>query len=155
MSSVTIIKCDAHGQEKLRYDGEAVARGATWICVHAPYSFKDRDLGYIHLRHGDLFIEWHYSDRWYNVFSVQDGTSGQLKGWYCNLTRPARIEDGVVCADDLALDFFVGPDFSTLLLDEDEYAALALTAEERASVAAALEELRELVAARRGPFAPD
>lgn len=155
MSAITIIKCDAQGREALRYSGEAVARGATWICVRAPFTFSDRDLGYIHLRRGDLFIEWFYADRWYNIFRVEDGASGQLKGWYCNLTRPARIEDDVVCADDLALDFFVGPDFTALLLDEEEYAALDLAAEERASVAAALDELRALVSERRGPFAPD
>lgn len=149
----TIIKRDEHGQEALRYTGDLIGRGAGWVCIRAPFGFASRDLGYIHLKTGDWFTEWFYADRWYNVFRINDGATGALKGWYCNLTRPAEIHDDHAAADDLALDVFVHPDYTLRLLDEDEYAALTLTDDERQAVAAAVEAIRGLVARREGPFA--
>ncbi len=149
----TVIKRDFRGRPQLSYQGEVVARGDGWVCVVAPFAFPDRDLGYIHLKRGDIFTEWFYEDRWYNIFRVEDGHDGALKGWYCNITRPAEIGAEAVAADDLALDLFVYPNGEWLLLDEEEFASLSLSAEERQSVRAAIAALLALVAARRGPFA--
>lgn len=153
MINFTVIKCDHNGEEQLRYSGHLLSRGPGWVCIEAPFSFRDRDLGYVCLRKGDLFTEWFYADRWYNIFRVADKDTRALKGWYCNLTRPARIEEDWVSSDDLALDFFVDPDGATLLLDEDEYEALNLPAAEQAAVQAAIDTLRQLVATQSGPFA--
>lgn len=152
MSVFTVIKRDVTGSETLRYTGELVERGATWVCIRAPFSFSDRDLGYVVLRRGDLFTEWFYSDKWYNIFRIDDVATGQLKGWYCNLTRPAEIGADVVAADDLALDVFVKPDGTWLLLDEDEYQALAIAPAEDAQVQAAITEITRLVTHRQPPF---
>jgi uncharacterized protein len=152
MSVFTVIKRDVAGTETLRYTGELVERGAAWVCIRAPFSFSDRDLGYVVLRRGDIFTEWFYSDKWYNIFRIEDVDSGQLKGWYCNLTRPAEIQADTVAADDLALDVFVKPDGTWLLLDEDEYQALAIAPAEDAHVQAAITEITRLVAHRQPPF---
>jgi protein associated with RNAse G/E len=150
--SFTIIKRDEQGQEALRYTGELVARGEGWVCIRASFGFESRDLGYIHLKKGDWFTEWFYADRWYNVFRIEDAETGVLKGWYCNLTRPAEIHEEFSAADDLALDVFVHTNGAIRLLDEDEYAELTLTPEEHQAVQAALNEIRRLVAEREGPF---
>ena len=103
-------------------------------------------------RRGDVFTEWFYSARWYNVFRIEDGASGALKGWYCNLTRPAQLGEQCVSADDLALDVFVRPDGALQLLDEDEYAELRLSALEHAAVLQAVEQIRQAVASGCAPF---
>jgi len=150
--SFTVHKCDHLGQITLSYTGEVVAQGVGWVCIVAPFGLADRDLGYIVLKQGDSFTEWFYADRYYNVFAIHDRDDGALKGYYCNLTRPAILEANSLRADDLALDLFVAPDGSTRLLDEDEYAALALDDAERQQVALALAELYRLIAARAQPF---
>ena len=150
---ITVIKQNSLGEEVWRYDGEVVARAATWVCLRAPFSgTADRDLGYVVFRVGDIFFEWHYSDRWYNVFAVYDGDSGLLKGWYCNVTRPAILTDDTIRADDLALDLFVWPSRETLLLDEDEFAALDLPPDEQRAAWAAVAAIRQAVAAADPPF---
>lgn len=149
----TVIKRDYRGRPQLSYQGEVFARGAGWVCVVAPFTFGDRDLGYIYLRQGDIFTEWFYNDRWYNIFRVEDGQSGALKGWYCNITRPAEIEIDRVAADDLALDLFIYPDGQSLLLDQEEFETLPLGADERQHALAAVQAVLALVKARAGPFA--
>lgn len=154
MTPITVIKRDPSGAETWRYDGTVIDRGAAWVCLEARFNRDDHDAGYLVYRRGDLFTEWFYSDRWYNVFRIQDGVTGALKGWYCNVTRPAQIGPDVVAADDLALDVFVHPDGQTLLLDEDEFAALGLPASDRAAALAAVAQLRALAAAGMAPLTP-
>jgi uncharacterized protein len=156
--SIVVEKLDLAGKTSLSYGGRVVAREGAAVVLEAPYTFARRELGYVTLEPGDLFVEHFYTDRWYNVFVIYDGQTGALKGWYCNVTRPAEIgsapEGGlVVRAVDLALDFFVRPTGETFVLDEDEFAALPLAPEEAAAALAALDELRRLAAARAGPFA--
>ena len=112
----------------------------------------DRDLGYIQLRRGDRFREWFYADRWYNIFRVQDVATLSLKGWYCNITRPAIISARQVAADDLGLDVFVYPDGRTLLLDEADFARLQLPMHEQSKVWQAVESIKLLVQKRLPPF---
>ena len=152
MPDFTIIKADALGNETLSYRGTIRTRGANFVCIDALFSFTDRDLGYVHLRQGDLFTEWFYTDRWYNIFRVQDVDSLLLKGWYCNITRPALIEEHQVRADDLALDVFVYPDGRTILLDEDEFAELNLSQADRQSAWDAVDDIKRLVDHREAPF---
>lgn len=150
----TVIKRDHHSRETLRYTGALVAQGTNYACLRAPFMLSDRDLGYVTLCQGDVFTEWFYTDRWYNVFRIEDRTTQALKGWYCNFTRPAQITAGVIAADDLALDLFVYPDGRTLLLDEAEFYALCLEAAETTQVLAAVQALMALAAARIPPLAP-
>ncbi|MGQ9889191.1 MAG: DUF402 domain-containing protein [Aggregatilineales bacterium] len=152
MTPFTVYKRDHAGRVVWRYSGEVVARGATWVCLRAVFERDQADLGFVTLRRGDIFIEWFYADRWYNVFRVEEAGSGRLKGWYCNVTRPARIASDSVCADDLALDVFVMPDGSLRLLDQDEFEALDLTPNERAAALGAVEAIRSAVVARALPF---
>lgn len=147
-----VIKRDHHGNDVLEYAGMIREKTATMVCVDAYFAFKDRDLGYVIFRKGDLFTETFYSDRWYNIFRVQDVHTEELKGWYCNITRPADIHEDYVAADDLALDVFVYPDGRTLLLDEDEFSSLNIPDADRASARRAVDEINHLVATCKFPF---
>ncbi len=152
MRFFTIIKRDAASQEQLRYRGVLRQQTAEFVCIDATFELADRDLGYIHLRRGDRFREWFCFGRWYNIFRVSDAHSGVLKGWYCNITRPAAITGDQIMADDLCLDLFVYPDGRALLLDEDEFAQLELDPDERAAARRAVAELRRMIARRQPPF---
>ncbi len=70
---------------------------------------------------GDIFTEYYYPDRWYNVFHIAD-PSGQHKGWYCNVAQPAIVDDLGIAFVDMALDLFVHPNGRYTVLDEDEFA---------------------------------
>jgi hypothetical protein len=150
---ITVHKLDAAGREVLAYTTRLLARGATWVRLEADFDRGDVSFPGLSLRRGDRMVETFYADRPYNVFAIYDGARGGLKGWYCNITRPARLEARQVFAEDLALDLLVYPGGGELVLDVDEFAALDLSAEERSMARRALDELRDLAARRQGPFA--
>lgn len=71
-------------------------------------------------RPGDVFTEYYFLHRWYNIFHVAD-PSGRRKGWYCNVTRPPVFDDVGVAFIDMALDLFAHPDGHFTVLDEEEF----------------------------------
>lgn len=147
----TVIKNDHAGREVWRYQGVILERSATRVTIEANFDRELMELDYITLRRGDRFVEYHYGDRWYSIYKIYDVEGGQLKGWYCNFSRPAQIDTTELRADDLALDLFVYPDGRTLVLDQDEFDALPIGRDERAAVLDALEELQKLARAGRMP----
>ena len=109
------------------------------------------DLHFVVLERGDRWTETFYSDRWYNIFEIR-ASDGRLKGWYCNIARPARITSDEVSAEDLALDLWVEPDGSQQVLDEDEFEALGLPPVERDRALDALGQVMGMVAQEAPPF---
>lgn len=154
MSPITVRKLDLAGKELFAYAGNVLARTPNSVTVEAFFSRYDRlDLGYTVFERGDRFVEFFYADRWYNVFEVHAVGTDKLRGWYCNVTRPALIEDARVSAVDLALDLWINSDGSARVLDEEEFAGLPLAPAEREAARAALDELQVFAAKRAGPFA--
>ena len=152
---VVVHKLDDKGLEVLRYSAVVLRRMEIGVVLEAIFDMDDRDFHGLTFRRGDRFIETHYSDRWYNVLAIYDVDSGDLKGWYCNISRPAVIDDVTVTAEDLALDLVVLPDSSQFVLDEDEYADLDLGSADQAEVFAALKELQQYAKTLSGPFEVD
>jgi predicted RNA-binding protein associated with RNAse of E/G family len=151
--TITVIKNDHCGREVWRYTGRVLARGTTWVQLEARFERAHDVITPYHIfRRGDRFVEWFFSDRWYNIFEMHDVDDDHLKGWYCNITRPALLAGDTIYADDLALDLFVAPDGTNTVLDEEEFAALSLDETTRAQAKRALQELQERVAARHPPF---
>jgi predicted RNA-binding protein associated with RNAse of E/G family len=148
----TVYKCNHQGELVWHYSGTVIDRGPTWVCLQAVFQREAIDLGVVVFEPGDVFTEWFYSDRWYNVFRIQDGREQRLKGWYCNVTRPAVIGADSVCADDLLLDVFVTPDARVILLDEEEFNGADLPLQERIAAVRAVEMIRLAVATGEGPF---
>jgi len=152
VESIVVVKLGDDGHEVLRYAGHVLARGATWVRLEATFNYPDKAVGEIFFRQGDRFVEWHYTDRWYNVFEVHAGDDDHLRGWYCNITRPAEIAGSEVRAEDLALDVLILPDGRVTILDEDEFAALDLAGAEQAAAWAAVDDLRGRASAGEAPF---
>ena len=140
--AVTVIKRNPQGAETWRYAGQILEEGPTWIRLEAFFNRPDTPLQELVLRQGDRFVETYYSDHWYNLFEIHDRDSGALKGWYCNVTRPAEFSSGVISYVDLALDLLVYPDGRQQVLDEDEFAELNLDPSEQQNARQALRELQ-------------
>lgn len=147
MPTITIHKLNHLGQAVFSWAGEVLARTATALTLRAVFTRGPMDLGYVTLKPGDVFIEHFFADRWHNIYEIYDADDGAFKGWYCNITRPARITAAEVFSDDLALDVFVRPTGEALVLDEEEFAALALTEAETQAARAALHALQAHAAA--------
>lgn len=151
MELVTVRKLDHAGRQVTAYPGRVLRREDHAIVLRTFWDRAPLDVGYVILEPGDRWTEFFYADRWYNIFEIR-ASDGRLKGWYCNVTRPACISADEVAADDLALDLWVAPDGETQVLDEDEFVALRLTPAERESAQRALAELQARVARRAAPF---
>jgi hypothetical protein len=152
MTTITVLKLNHEGKEITRYTGELLEQTPTSVCLQATFQRPRTDLGVIVFEPGDRMIEWFYTDRWYNIFEVQEGESGRVRGWYCNVTRPAIIEGEVVKADDLEVDVVVAPDGTVTLVDEQEFDALNLPDKDRMVVFAAVQAIRQRVLSRDKPF---
>ena len=141
---IVVIKKDENGIEKWRYPGKILVQDAGSVLIEAFFSKGDMDYYGIVFARGDRFLERYFSNRWYNIYELHDKDDGALKGWYCNVTRPAVISDGLITFEDLALDLLVYPDGSQLVLDQDEFDVLDLDADEKKQALKALAELRKL-----------
>ena len=151
MESLTIRKLDHIGSQVTAYPGVVLRRDGQSIVLRTAWERDPMDLGFVVLEPGDRWTEYFYVDRWYNIFEIRT-SDGRLKGWYCNVTRPACITDDDVTAEDLALDLWVAPDGQMQVLDEDEFALLPLIPAERAAARRALAQLQAMVAQGVAPF---
>jgi len=140
---ITIIKQNLLGEETWRYHGKVIDRGRNYLVVEAFFDRQDMEFHGMWLREGDRFVETYYFDRWYNIFEIHDHLDDKLKGWYCNISKPAIEIEGSLVYKDLALDLLVFPDGGQIVLDEDEFEPLALSLTERNTALAALAELQE------------
>jgi len=137
-----VIKRDIHGRETWRYQGKILAYGSGCVVLEAYFDRDDRQFHGMQLCKGDRFLETYYSDRWYNIYEIHSRDDDALRGWYCNIGKPAVLIGETLSYVDLALDLLVFPDGRQLELDEDEFSALDLSAEERQQALAAMEELK-------------
>jgi hypothetical protein len=143
-----------YGRTKIRYPAELLDDDGTRVTVRAPWAGDSvRDFGFVRFEPGDIFTEYYWRDRWYAVKEVRDA-EGALKGWYCDITRPATVSGGELIVEDLDLDLWRSADGRTVLrLDEDEFAASGLSATDPVAATAAENALDELERrAREGDF---
>ena len=144
MNEITIYKCDSNGKILWQYQGLVLSHMAGTIEVKATYNREDTPFEGIVLKANDLFIETFHTDRWYNIFEIHDRDDGHIKGWYCNVSRPAVLkENNKLLYDDLALDLWVTPDGEQRVLDEDEFADLDLDKSTRENAKEGLAQLQK------------
>ncbi|GLW03913.1 DUF402 domain-containing protein [Streptomyces lavendulae] len=140
--TVTLTKA---GRTKISYPAAQVSDDGDRISVRAPWAADGvKDFGFVRFEPGDVFVEHFWRTRWYAVKEVWSG-AGVLKGWYCDVTRPAVVRGGEIVVDDLDLDLWVPADRASVLrLDEDEFAASGLAASDPEAAAQAVRALDAL-----------
>jgi len=137
-------KKNLSGQVTVEYEGVVLQRDENSVIIEALFTREDMPFMDVIFKHGDRFVEYFYTDRWYNIFTIHDRDNGKVKGWYCNIGKPSEIEDDVVSYVDLALDLWVAANGKQTVLDEDEFAELDLSAELSAAALKGLEDLKKL-----------
>lgn len=125
-----------------QYDGVVLLRDENSVTLEAFFNRDDMPFQETTLKRNDRFVETFYTDKWFNIFEIYDRDDKQLKGWYCNITKPAVIEDDVVSYVDLALDLWVSADGKQTVLDEDELEELRLDDDLNQKVYESLRELQ-------------
>ncbi|MCX5335292.1 MULTISPECIES: DUF402 domain-containing protein [unclassified Streptomyces] len=133
------------GRTKIRYPAELVGDDGNHITVRAAWAGEGvRDFGFVRFEPGDVFTEHYWRDRWYAVKEVRTG-DGTLKGWYCDITRPALRSGAELVVEDLDLDLWRSADGTDVLrLDEDEFAESGLAERDPEAAGAAMTALDEL-----------
>jgi hypothetical protein len=149
---IKVQKKDPAGKVLIEYEGDELRRDENSITLEALFTRADMPFMDVIFKKGDRFLEYYYADRWYNIFVIYDRDDGKLKGWYCNIGKPALIEDNVVSYVDLALDLWVSTDGKQTLLDEDEFEALDLNDELRKGALRGLEDLKNLFLNDKPPY---
>lgn len=147
-------KLDVHGKTLLCWPASLMQHTPEFLQVEARFSHSDRlQLDYAVFERGDRFVEWFFTARWYSIYQIFGQSDNLLKGWYCNVTRPAQVVSGEIHTVDLALDLWVAPDGTQKVLDEDEFAALRLNPVEQAQARSGLAELQSMAQSGNTPFA--
>lgn len=120
-SPIHVRKLKPDGKLDYAWDGVVLRCDRTGIVLRAEFNVDLVEREFATFRRGDVFHEFYYWGRAYNVFQISSA-DGVLKGWYANLGLPARLdeESNDLSYVDLALDIWANPDGSFVLLDEDE-----------------------------------
>ena len=152
MAMITVNKLNPLGEKTIQYQGEVLERLADGIIIQAYWNHSPKDLGYVCFEPGDLFIEYYYANRWFNIFEISDA-SNTRKGWYCNIAEPADIREDQILQKDLLLDVWVDPSGKPLILDEDEFEAdRTLDDKQRQGARQGLRDLLQIIVAQIEPF---
>jgi protein associated with RNAse G/E len=141
---IKVQKKNPAGEVTYEYEGLLLSRDEHSIVLEALFDRADMPFMDVVFKTGDRFVEYYYTDHWYNIFVIHDRDDGRVKGWYCNIGKPAEFEDGNVSYIDLALDLWVSASQEQTVLDEDEFEALELNEELRVGALKGLEELKQL-----------
>lgn len=148
---ILVLKLDLAGKVTWQYEGRLLRREPHAIVLEAFFNRADVPFLDLVLKRNDRYVETFYTDRWYNIFEIYDRDDGRLKGWYCNVGRPAVLGNGTVSYIDLAIDLWVSPDGRQTVLDRDEFEALKIEPGERASALLGLQQLQHHFESERPP----
>lgn len=141
---IKVQKKNPEGDVTYEYEGTLLSQDEHSIVLEALFDRADMPFMDVMFKTGDRFVEYYYTERWYNIFVIYDRDDSRLKGWYCNIGKPAVFEDGVVSYIDLALDLWVSTTGQQTVLDEDEFEALEINKELRDGALRGLDDLKQL-----------
>ena len=152
MTIMTINKLNSLGEIKIQYQGEVLERLTDGVIIQAYWELPLKDLGYTCFEPGDRFIEYYFTNQWFNIFDISNA-SNERKGWYCNIAEPADIYNDQIKQKDLLLDVWVDPWGTPLLLDEDEFEVdTTLDDGQRQGAQQGLHDLLQMITDEIAPF---
>jgi protein associated with RNAse G/E len=153
--SVRVLKYD--GSSYRRWSGKVSRRAKSLIELEAAFSMDAYHPLLGQIARGTRLIEYYWLDRWYNVLRFLNDDAS-TRHFYCNITTPPQLADGVLTYIDLDIDILALPDLSYQVLDLDEFEVNAerygYLTEVRIKAHEAVEELISLIEARDFPFQP-
>ena len=159
--ALSIVKLAPDGSEVVRYPGEVVARvePGSWVVVQAVWTYRQIDVEGLTFSPGDVLLEWFSPRHGFNAFAVH-AASGAFRGWYANVTHPARLDPDssppTLAWHDLYLDVVALPNGARIVCDEDELAASGLMPSNPrlyARILLARDEILDRLERRAVPFA--
>lgn len=129
-AALTVIKLAPDGTEAARYPGEVLAlRSDGWTIVRATWTYRRIALDGLDFVPADTLLEWFSPIHSFNAFAIH-APDGQMRGWYANVTHPARLDTRedppLLHWQDLYLDLIALPDGTCTVRDEDELQASGL-----------------------------
>lgn len=148
---IKVHKKNLAGEVKYQYEGQILSQDDYAIVVEALFDRADMPFMDVVFKKGDRFVEYYFTDRWYNIYTIHDRDNGNIKGWYCNVSKPATREGDIVSFVDLALDLWVSKDGKQTVLDQEEFEELKLNKELREAALRGLAELRDLFLNNKHP----
>lgn len=144
-SDISLIKRNHLGVEVWRYPGRLVRENARGVLVEAAFNRSDLPFHGLIFKQNDRFLELYLFNHWFNIYQIHDRDSGEVKCWYCNVTRSAEFCSNSIAYDDLALDLLVYPDGRQLVLDEDEFLSLNLSSTDAQQARSGLAQLQNIL----------
>jgi protein associated with RNAse G/E len=154
---IHVRKLKPDGKLDYAWDGAVLRCDDAGIVLRAEFNVDLVERDFAIFRRGDVFVEFYWWDRWFNVFQISE-PDGALKGWYANVGQPAELSagDGDMHYVDLALDVWTWPSGEFVVLDQDEFDELI---DQRRDLATGAERgrqaLMELVTSRQLPRWPE
>ena len=143
------------GTEHRRWEANLVEQKESLIVLEGVFEGEVDHHLMGRINSGTRSVEYYWRDRYYNVFRLTE-PAGAFRSFYCNISTPAELADGVLTYVDLDIDVLVEPDFSYRVIDLDDFEANVVAhcypKEIQARVHDALAELTTLIETRQFPF---
>lgn len=143
--------------------GEVLEQTDQRLVLRAEWTRAAHTEGDLTFQPGDRLIEYFYTTCPFSIWELHgppatpdQAALGPLKGWYCNICAPMRLDSRPLHCHDLILDVLVYPDGSSDVRDAEEFGlarASDLTPDLAALAESAVALVREWVEQRQGPFA--
>lgn len=153
---ITVRGLKYDGSEYRRWKARLARREGSLILLDAEFETDVEHAALGTIPRGTRTVEYYWLDRWYNVFQFLQ-SDGRTRLWYCNVSTPATLDDGVLNYVDLDIDLLVQPDLSYEVLDMDDFELNAgrfgYSEETHRQAHGAVNELVILIETRRFPFA--
>jgi protein associated with RNAse G/E len=121
-SPIHVRKLKPGGALDYAWDGAVLRCDEAGIVLRAEFNVDIVERDFATFRRGDIFVEFYFWDRWFNVFQIS-AADGTLKGWYANVGQPAELNARKCDLHyvDLALDVWIQPNGEFVVLDQDEF----------------------------------
>ena len=155
-----IVKRSPAGENRVHYPGVVVESTIEepWIEIEARWTTPTVVQAQLSFEPGDVLRELFSPIHPFNAFAVYRPT-GELKGWYANVTFPTLVEHDhdrpSVIWHDLYIDIVASPDGEVHVLDEDELEEADLAERDpdlHERIIAARDELLDRFRSRQAPF---
>lgn len=116
--SVQVLKYD--GSDYRKWSGVISRQVGSLIQLDAAFSMDAYHPLLGEISKGTRLIEYYWLNRWYNVLRFLNDDAS-TRHFYCNITTPPKLEDGLLTYIDLDIDVLALPDLSYHVLDLDEF----------------------------------